>query len=129
MKGWTAADLDKLKVVKSGEVKLPKVSTNALTQQALKVLTMKGYNVWRQPSHSCYDPKKKVFRANGIKRGISDIIGFKFTDGSAKFIAVEIKNGKDKVSLEQQQFIDDVIKAGGKAIVLRKIEDLEAIIN
>ena len=122
---WTIQDIANLQAKRSGKpkAKLPGISANALTQHALRVLSMKGYHVWRQPSHGVYDPVKKVFRKNSITKGRSDIIGFK--KQGATIIAVEIKIGKDKLSTEQAQFLADVNNAGGIGRVIKNMTDLE----
>ncbi len=60
-------------------------------------------------------------------KGISDIIGFHRHTG--RFIACEIKAGKDKLSVEQEQFLSDVKQAGGVGIVVRSIDCLETFLN
>ena len=55
--------------------------------------------------------------------GISDIIGFHKRTG--QFIACEIKVGKDKLSAEQILFLERVKRAGGVAMEVRGIDQLE----
>lgn len=104
---------------------VPKVSTNALTQQALKVLNLKGFNAWRQNNGAVYDPVKKVFRAGQTMKGVSDILGYHRHTGV--IVAVEIKTGADKLSVWQEAFLEAINKAGGIGLVVRKIEDLQII--
>lgn len=52
--------------------------------------------------------------------GLSDIIG-QLRDG--RFLAIEIKVKRDKLSPEQAAFLDQVNAAGGIAFVARSIED------
>ena len=106
----------------------PKLSANALTKHVLYLLKMKGVFAWRQNNGGVYDPTKKVFRANSSMRGVPDIIGYKNTDG-AKFIAIEIKVGKDKLSIHQDTFLNNLNKAGGIGRVIRNLEDLENLIK
>lgn len=105
--------------------KLPTISANTLTQHALRVLTLKGYVVWRQNNGGIFDPTKKVFRRNSSTPGISDIIGYH--KATAQFLAVEIKVGRDKLSEEQTRFLASVKASGGLALVIRSIDDLEKI--
>jgi hypothetical protein len=98
---------------------------NKLTKEAIRLLTMKGFQVWRQNNGGVFDPVKKVFRANSSTRGISDVIGF--NKRTACFIACEIKVGKDILSSEQQQFLTDVERAGGIAVVVRDSNDLKKL--
>ncbi len=101
----------------------PKISANVLTKHALRVLDLKGWNVWRQNNGGVYDPTNQCFRANSSTPGISDIIGFHKRTG--QFIACEIKVGKDTLSQEQILFLDRVRRAGGVAMEVRTIDQLE----
>lgn len=92
------------------------ISANTLTKQALKILDMKGYEVWRNNNLAV---RGRTF--NG-RRGVSDITGFHRSTG--KFIACEVKAGKDRLTVDQAYFLDGVRKAGGIAIVVKNIDDL-----
>ena len=105
----------------------PKITANQLTRQALKVFDLCGFNCWRQNNGGVYDPAKKVFRRGSSTPGISDIIGYHRKTG--QFLAVEVKVGRDKLSPYQERFLADVMKAGGMAIELRNVGQLEQIIN
>jgi len=67
----------------------------------------------------------------GLCPGSSDIIGFesvKITEDMvggrlARFVALEVKDAKGKVTDKQMDFIQDVIDAGGKGAVVRSVED------
>lgn len=107
------------------KIKLPATSANALTKQAIRVLDLKGFHVWRQNNGAVYDQKIKQFRANSSTPGISDIIGFHKKTG--QFIACEIKAGKDRLSKEQDEFLKAVVKAGGIALVIRSTDDIAAL--
>ena len=119
MKGWNLEAIQKLKDKKPAPIK-----TNALTQAALRILKMKGYNVWRCNNGAVWDAKFKGYRANSATPGISDIIGY---DKNSRFCAFEIKAGKDKLSPAQIQFLKGVNDAGGLGIVVKCIEDLENV--
>lgn len=126
---WTIADIERLNCKKAEKYSgnpgknIPVVSANTLTKHALKILDLKGYQVWRQNNGGVYDPTLKVFRANSSTPGISDIIGFHRKTG--RFLACEIKAGKDRLSPEQELFLESVKKAGGVAIVIRTMDDIE----
>jgi hypothetical protein len=109
------------------KVKLPSTSANSLTKHAMKVLTLKGFKVWRQNNAAVYDEKKKVYRANSSTPGISDILGFHLKTG--QFLACEIKAGRDKLSTEQKIFLEEVAAAGGIALIIRSADDLENFIK
>ncbi|MDF2381343.1 VRR-NUC domain-containing protein [Nostoc ellipsosporum NOK] len=103
------------------------VSANALTKHALRILDLAGFHVWRQNNAAVFDPKRKVFRSNSATPGISDIIGFNRKTG--QFIACEIKVGKDKLSTDQEMFLDRINRCGGVAFVAHSIEDLEQFLK
>lgn len=98
---------------------------NVLTKHTLRALDLIGFHVWRQNNGGVYDPTKKVFRRNSSTPGISDILGFHRKTG--KIIAVEIKAGKDVLSVYQMNFLDQVFKSGGYSFVVRSFEDIETI--
>lgn len=104
-----------------------KQNTNALTREALRVLSICGFEAWRQNNGGVYDPTKKIFRANSSTPGISDIIGYHKKTGC--IIAVEIKTGKDKLSPFQERFIAGVIASGGYAYVVKTVDDLTELLK
>lgn len=57
----------------------------------------------------------------GLCVGSSDLIGWTKT---GKFLAIEVKTPKGRVSQDQQNFIDVVNKAGGIAFVARHPDDV-----
>jgi Holliday junction resolvase len=58
-------------------------------------------------------------------KGISDILACK--DGI--FIAIEVKVGKDQLSGDQKNFIDEIHAAGGTAFVAYIIDDVVATLD
>jgi hypothetical protein len=96
--------------------------TNSLTRSIIRYLDLQGYEVWRQNTTGIYDPQKKIFRKNFAQRkGIPDIIGYRRSDG--KFIAIEIKTGKDTLSFEQKMFLQDLQQSHGIALVVHSLSD------
>lgn len=59
-------------------------------------------------------------------RGCSDIIG-QLRDG--RFLAIEVKAEKGRVTDLQQQFIDQVVRNGGVGGVARSIDDAKALLE
>lgn len=96
----------------------PHLSTNELTQKVLRHLFDNGAFAWRANSTGIYDPVLRKFRT-AAKRGVSDILACY----KGKFIAIEIKTGKDRLSAEQKGFIASVQYAGGIALVIHTFED------
>ena len=58
--------------------------------------------------------------------GGSDLIGWTRT---GRFLAVEVKTAKGKVTEEQQAFLDAVNKSGGLGVVCRSAAELFAALN
>ena len=58
--------------------------------------------------------------------GVSDLIGW--TEGG-RFVAVEVKGPRGRVTAEQAAFLDLVRRSGGLAGVARSVEDARAIIE
>ena len=104
---------------------VPKITTAGLTNATLRVLHLNGFKAWRNNNIPTFDAKRNIYRANTTKKGISDIIGFQRSTG--RFLAVEIKNGKDKLSAEQKVFLEDVKNGGGIAMVIYNMTDVENI--
>lgn len=94
-----------------------------LTNKALKLFRVMGYDVWRQNNAAVYDAQRKIFRKGSVRKGISDIIGFHKKTGV--ILACEIKIPPDKLSDYQIEFLESVRRAGGIGIVVRTDEDLD----
>lgn len=60
----------------------------------------------------------------GLIEGSADLIGW----SRGLFTAVEVKTGKTRTTTAQQQFIDQVLAASGRAGIARSVEDALAIL-
>jgi hypothetical protein len=97
--------------------------TNDLTNKCINYLTLLGYKVWRNNNGAVYDPTNRCFRKNKNKLlGVPDIIGFHKKTG--KFIGIEIKVGKDKLSLEQILFRDEALESNCICLVVKEMKDI-----
>jgi hypothetical protein len=96
------------------------MTSNELTQYTLKVLNLSGYECWRNNNLAV---KGRVFTG---KKGVPDIIGFCRRTG--KFIGVEIKVGKDRLSKEQTDFLNELQKSG-IAHIVKTVEDADQILK
>jgi hypothetical protein len=70
-----------------------------------------------------YDPRIRCYRANkgpGKRKGVFDLCGM----WRGQFLAIEIKTRTGKLSPDQKQFQQDVIAAGGMAIVVRSVAEV-----
>lgn len=101
-----------------------KINTNALTAQCIYYLNASGYKVWRNNNHAVYNEKGGFFRKppKGAINGVPDIIGYEKITG--KFIGVEIKTGKDKLSESQLLFQSDCLKHNATYWGIRNIDEL-----
>lgn len=76
-------------------------------------------DAWRQ-NNGAFKRDNHFYRFS-YRKGISDIIGWT-PDG--KFFAVECKDKGGKLSLDQEQFLNKLNKAGGVGIVAYSLDDL-----
>lgn len=93
-------------------------TTNDLTRQIIQTLSELGAYAFRVNDTGVFDVRAHQFRASS-KKGISDILAVY----NSKFIAIEIKTGKDKLRPEQIGFIKNVEHCGGICLVVKDFED------
>jgi penicillin-binding protein-related factor A (putative recombinase) len=94
-----------------------------LVTACLQLLHVAGIFAWRQNNVGIYDPSRKVYRKSKTAMpGVSDLLGIY----KGRFLAIECKVGKNKVSEEQSAFLLRVQKEGGVALVCYSLDDLEA---
>ena len=96
-------------------------NANQLAAYAVKVFQHAGWVAWRQNNVAVCD--KGQFRRFAGLKGVSDVIGFHKDTG--RFLACEIKVGKDRLSPDQEQFLQSVNRAGGLGLVVRHADDLK----
>lgn len=98
-----------------------KKDSSKLTKLVIAKLSLHGIRAWRQNTVGVWDPVRKIYRKHASQiKGVSDVIGYQ--RGSGRFVAVEIKTGKDRLSQEQRAFLIDVADAGGISIVANTYE-------
>jgi len=91
----------------------------AVVQACLEYLGIYGAFVWRNNTGSLKDKiNRPVFFG---KPGSSDILGLL---PGGRFIAVECKSKKGKLSENQKDFLAEVERLGGLAIVARSVDDI-----
>jgi hypothetical protein len=97
------------------------MSTSTATIAIVNFLNCNNCKVWRNNNIGVWDAKLNIYRKNPQQlKGVSDIIGLKY-DGT--FIAIEVKTGRDKKSIYQEIFIQDIIKHNGIALVVKDFDD------
>jgi len=118
-----AQKLDDVKKKTHSKTDLKPTSANALTKAAINYFSAKGFECWRNNNAAVWDKKNNCYRSNSAKKGVPDIIGYHKRTGQALW--VEVKAGKDKLSTEQQQFLNDAEKANCTVAVIHSTDDLE----
>lgn len=90
-------------------------TASEITQRALQILSLNGFEVWRNNNLAV---RGRKFIG---KRGAADITGYEKKTG--KRVECEVKAGKDVLSKDQQEFLSDVALNGGYAIVATQKDD------
>lgn len=87
-------------------------------------MTQKGHRVFRNNIGVCKDERGNYIRYGVCNPGGSDLIGWT-KDG--RFLAIEVKSEKGRLTGMQESFLFEVNKAGGVAICAKSIKDIEGI--
>jgi len=91
----------------------------SVVQACLEYLRIYGAFVWRNNSGALRDKRERpVFFG---KPGSSDILGLL---PGGRFICVECKSKKGKLSEKQKDFLAEVERLGGLAVVARSVDDV-----
>jgi hypothetical protein len=94
-----------------------------LANLILEYLHRMGIKAWRNNSGSVLQSAGgKVRRINYGLKGSSDIIGWM---PGGKFLAIEVKVGKDKLSEDQFNFLGDARRDGCVVIEAKTLQDVE----
>lgn len=103
-----------------------KMTANDLTRQILDYLALMGVMAWRNNSGLLPD-------AHGIRRiragakGSGDILAILPPNG--RFLSIEVKVGKDRLRDSQRDWMAEVQRAGGLAIVARDLRDVMDVLE
>lgn len=102
-----------------------RLTEKQIENDILRYLKLTGYFVFKIKSVGTFDPKLGRFRRSSpmYMKGVSDILGI-LPDG--RFLAIEVKSEKGRVSPVQAIFIDEIISRGGVAFVARSLSDVQA---
>jgi hypothetical protein len=95
------------------------------------LLTQKGKVriFWINASTGIYDPSRGIFRANKSPfqiKGVADILGML---SNGRFLAIEVKSKKGRLSPEQKIFLEEINAGGGIGILARSVEDVECALK
>jgi VRR-NUC domain len=92
-----------------------------IQKQILDYLKLKRCVVFKHRNVGIRKPNGSYIPLAFGEKGISDIIGC-LPDG--RFLAIEVKQPKGKVSPEQEQFIANVLRNNGVAFVARSLDEV-----
>lgn len=101
-KGWTTETKKTAKP--NGE------TANGITRNIIRAVNMQpGCVAYRINNVGVWDAEKSVHRAGNTEKGLPDI----FACIRGKMVAIEVKAGRDKLSVEQLQRKFEIERAGG----------------
>jgi hypothetical protein len=94
-----------------------------LTNSIVTYLNLRGHKAMRINSGAVLAKGKngKPYLFRGAKAGTADVICCR-RDGL--FVAIEVKDGNNKVTALQNKFLSDIKKCGGQAIVAWSLDDV-----
>lgn len=101
-------------------VNIARVQTAETIKQILGFLYSQGIYAWRQNTQGIPLPNG-TFRA-AAKKGIADILG---VIPGGLFLAIEVKTGRDRLSLEQEGFLENIRNNDGVTFVVSDYEDFK----
>jgi len=96
-----------------------------LKHACIEFLRLNGHVAWGNNTGAFageYGGKRRFVRFS--VKGASDV--FAVLRPSGRFLAVEVKVGKDRLRPEQIAFMESIRAAGGAAIEVRSLDDLTA---
>lgn len=91
-----------------------------LTSNVIDYVYRKGGYAWRASSTGIFDSSAGRWRA-AAKKGVSDVLAVY----QGRAFAIEIKIGKDRLSLEQTGFLNNFAHAGGSWYVASYFDDFK----
>lgn len=101
------------------------MSETQLVKACLQLLQLRGVFCWRQNQGRARFNKRSI--AFTSITGISDVLAIIPPNGT--LLAIEAKVGKNKVTENQKTFMAAITRAGGHALEIRDIRELENFLN
>ena len=101
--------------IKEKESDIQKAVSDYLQYKGFLVIKINNVGVFNQRTGGYIPPRQ---------RGISDLIACK----GGRFYALEVKTQKGKLTKDQAEFLAEVVSKGGKADVVRSIDDVERLL-
>jgi len=97
-----------------------------VVRACLDYLAIRGIVAWRNSTVGIFDPTTKRMRTNPGRNGVADIIGCL---PGGRFLGIECKAGKGKLSPDQVEFQRDIVHAGGLHIVAYRVDDVIKVLE
>lgn len=103
------------------------VSEKTIENQCLAWLKANQVFGFKVRSTGTFDPKTKRFRARSMwfRPGCPDIV----CCYKGRFVGLEVKTPKGRVSEDQLSFHKDIVANGGAVYVVRSVDELDQIFN
>jgi len=98
----------------------------AVVRACLDYLAIRQIVAWRSNTVGVYDKAREVYRPNTGRNGVADILGCL---PGGRFLAIECKAGRGKLSADQVEFQRDIIRQGGLHIVAYRVEDVIEVLE
>ena len=92
-----------------------------IQKQILDYLRFRGIFCWKNNTAGIYVKARDTYIPSHAP-GVSDILGVL---KGGRFLAIEVKAEKGRVSPHQQMFLDSINEAGGLAFVASSVEECE----
>jgi len=104
-----------------------KQTANSVTRAIIDFVGFSGVGVaFRINNTGIFDAKIGKRRKSNMRKGIPDIL----VCWRGRFLGVEVKVGRDKLSVEQKIVAEDIVKkGGGKWIVVSNLGEFEAFVD
>lgn len=95
-------------------------TANGITRNIIRVINLtRGAVGYRINNVGVWDAAKGVHRAGNTERGLPDVIAIL----NGRFVGIEVKAGRDKMSDFQRQRKQEIEKAGGVHFECRSTDD------
>lgn len=98
-------------------------SEKQIENQIISFLRILGVFCWKNQSVGIFDAKKKIYRKSNNQNhilGASDILGILH----GKFLAIEVKSAKGRMTIHQKAFLQNIRSQGGIAFEARSLSDV-----
>ncbi len=101
-------------------IKVKPETANGLTRNIIRVINLtQGAVAYRVNNVGVWDAAKGIHRAGNTERGLPDI----WACYKGRFVTIEVKIGKDRMSIYQQHRQQEIENAGGVYFVARSTDD------